>query len=812
MKKSLLTFFGILILTLIKTPTLQGQSCSERLAHDSLELIKLYNATNGANWKHPWDLTRPVSAWSGVALTNDGCSVKTILLWNEGLIGSISNLDLPNLELLDLSNNQLSGSIPSFDFPKLASLSLTKNQLSGSIPNFDFPKLEALNLSYNQLSELIPNFDFPKLDFLILANNQLSGEIPNFDFPKLSFLSLSNNQLNRSIPDFDLQNLAYLYLDNNQLSGSIPNFDLPNLSFLTLATNQLSGSIPNFDFPNLERLNLFGNQLSGSIPNFDFPKLDFLTLATNQLSGDIPNFDLPKLKRLYLFGNQLSGPIPNFGNLQNLYLLNLEYNQLSGSIPNFDHFPKLGKLYLDNNQLSGDIPNFDLPNLRSLYLYNNNFTFKDIPSTRIGLYFRYIPQNPIPIYTRKGHKLYVNVGGGIQNNTYAWYKDGQKHKTIVGDSLLIITEPGSYYCKVTNSVIKGLVLQSNALDICLLNRDRSELIKLYNATDGANWKHPWDLTQPVSTWHGVGSTNDGCSVSYINLSNEGLTGSIPNLNLPNLISLNLSKNQLSGSIPNFDFQKLWFLSLSSNQLSGEVPNFDFPKLKYLYLGNNQLSETIGNFDHLPSLRLLDVTNNYFTFKDIEFNLNDINKRIRFNPQHLIDIYKSEEPVLYVKTGGGVHNNTYTWYKNDEEHKTIVGDSTLIVNLPGVYYCKIVNNALSQGNYSSNFVLQSNSTFVSISDLVANRLTRGIPPQESGIILFPNPAKGRVSIAAEGINGKRLEIRVFDRLGNLCLERSINQSTNANISLDVSSLSSGHYYLRIQVEGKAVVTKTLIIAR
>ena len=262
------------------------------------------------------------------------------------------------------------------------------------------------------------------------------------------------------------------------------------------------------------------------------------------------------------------------------------------------------------------------------------------------------------------------------------------------------------------------LIKTNTTQAQCLKNDSLELIKLYKATNGANWANKWDLSKPVNTWYRVGLTSSGCNVETVRLARNRLTGSIPDLHLPELENLFLHNNQLNGSISNLDFPKLSSLSLSSNQLSGEVPNFD----------------------HLPSLRLLDVTNNYFTFKDIEFNLNDINKRIRFNPQHFIHIYKSEEPVLYVKTGGDVHNNTYTWYKNDEEHKTIVGDSTLIVNLPGVYYCKIVNNALSQGSYSSNFILQSNSTFVSISDLVANRLTRGIPPPRERNNSFPKPCE------------------------------------------------------------------------
>ncbi len=288
-------------------------TCTNCRCNDSLELVKLYNATGGANWTRKWILTSPMTTWSGVFLT-DG-RVTLIDVSSNNLIGTIPELNLTKLETLYINfNYNLSGTIPNFDLPKLQVLDLAVNlSLSGTIPNFNLlPELQTLFLSDNQLTGTIPNFNsLPKLQTLYLWNNQLTGTIPNFNLlPKLQSLVLSGNQLSGTIPNFDLPKLKYLDLSFNPLTGTIPNFKLKKLEGLFFFFTQLSGTIPNFELPNLKILQLDYNQLSGTIPNFKLSKLEFISLTSNQLSGQIPNFNLPNLQTLLLNDNQLSGCIP----------------------------------------------------------------------------------------------------------------------------------------------------------------------------------------------------------------------------------------------------------------------------------------------------------------------------------------------------------------------------------------------------------------------------------------------------------------------------------------------------------------------
>jgi hypothetical protein len=172
-------------------------SCRNR---DSVQLVRLYNSTNGANWYNKWDLTTSIRTWYGLTFSQSGC-----------------------LEKIALSSNNLVGTIPdSLNFNNLTSLNLGNNQLTGTIPNFNFPNLVYLSLSRNQLTGTIPNFNLPNLSELYLFNNRLTGSIPNFNLPLLAYVSLNNNQLSGNLPTLNFVNLVYLYLNNNQLSGCIP--------------------------------------------------------------------------------------------------------------------------------------------------------------------------------------------------------------------------------------------------------------------------------------------------------------------------------------------------------------------------------------------------------------------------------------------------------------------------------------------------------------------------------------------------------------------------------------------------------------
>lgn len=334
---------------------------------DSLNLVALYNNTNGNAWNNNsnW-LTQPVRDWYGVALTNDGCYVREITLQGNNLTGNLPQFTaFSQVEKFILSDNNLNGSLPAFNsLIHLQELYLALNDLTGSSPSFnDNPELKRVDISYNQLTGSLPLF----------ANNNM-----------LEIIDFSGNQITGSIPAYsNLTQLTRLKLAYNNLSGTLPNFDtLTDLTEFNAGDNQLSGGIPNYNLPNLAVLGLYVNNFTGTLPVFEnLVSLQEISVLSNDLSGTLPDFaNSLSLKTVDAGRNQFSGNIPaGYAELPNLRYVNLTNNDLSGMIPDFAN-PLLDSLIVDSNSLWGIIPNFVLPNLKTLKLCAGNNFWGSVPN------------------------------------------------------------------------------------------------------------------------------------------------------------------------------------------------------------------------------------------------------------------------------------------------------------------------------------------------------------------------------------------------------------------------------------------------
>ena len=230
-------------------------------ASDRAALVALYDATDGANWRHSanWKTPAPLWDWYGVTTDADGW-VTGLELTGNSLTGEIPAVlgNLSNLNRLLLSNNKgLTGPIPDAlgHLPDLMRLELGGNSLTGPIPAAlgNLSNLRMLRLAGNALTGPIPAAlgSLSGLRWLYLGGNALSGPIPDSlgNLSRLTGLGLSGNALSGPIPDSlgNSSSLRWLGLSNNALSGPIPAAlgKLASLEDLYLSHNWgLSGSLP----------------------------------------------------------------------------------------------------------------------------------------------------------------------------------------------------------------------------------------------------------------------------------------------------------------------------------------------------------------------------------------------------------------------------------------------------------------------------------------------------------------------------------------------------------------------------------------
>lgn len=155
-----------------------------------------------------------------------------------------------------------------------------------------------------------------------------------------------------------------------------------------------------------------------------------------------------------------------------------------------------------------------------------------------------------------------------------------------------------------NGNLKVANIQMNPIDNPCKRKDSLELIKFKRTIQNLRW----DSTINIEYWEGVRLNPTGC-VSNLILNNLNLKGTISDLSLDSLIELEMIGNQLTGPIPSFsNLKKLRALWLSDNQLSGNIPNFQLPDLQSIDLADNNLVGPIPIFN-LENLTELGLANN-----------------------------------------------------------------------------------------------------------------------------------------------------------------------------------------------------------
>ena len=602
-------------------------------------LAALFHATDGPNWadSRNWLTSAPIGEWYGVTTNASGRVVR---------------LDLSGRWDIDTQRQ-------------------VKHGLSGAIPSQigNLTELQYLNLDYNELSGPIPPEigNLARLEYLQLHANELTGPIP----PELNrlvgltFLSLSQNHLWGEIPELGgLTNLRHLALRENELSGGIPPTlgRLVDLETLDLGANIFSGPIPPElgNLTNLVRLSLTGRSLRGLFgpipPELGkLSALQTLALRGNDLSGPIPRElgNLANLEFLGLDANELSGTIPpELGNLANLTTLYLRYNKLSGALPSgFVALPLKRFLFSSNDGLcvpgvsasvdwlegiedhdDGPLCNqSDQAVLETLYHRATGSNWTDsagwLGEPDLGEWYGVSVDSlgRVTALDLSENQLAGSVANlGELSHLTELRLDGNPDLSGRLPSGLADLQPlkvlhyaGTGLCAPATPFFRewlGTISSVTTTDTeCEPVSDREILVELYQTAGGASWiqNDGWLSEQPLDTWYGVETDEDG-KVIALDLAANELRGPIPPVlgDLARLRRLDLGNNRLDGAIPRAlgRLGALEELRLGGNRLAGRIPPQlgRLTNLRRLYLdGNVRLSSSIprelGNLHKLEEL-------------------------------------------------------------------------------------------------------------------------------------------------------------------------------------------------------------------
>ena len=385
-----------------------------------------------------------------------------------------------------------------------------------------------------------------------------------------------------------------------------------------------------------------------------------LVLNSNNLTDTIPlsigNLDF--LDTLELRDNDLRGSIPStITSISSLHLLDLRDNMLVGNIPDdIGILSNLSAIKLSRNKLSGLIPNSigQLELLWGLFLNDNDLT-DSIPN-EIGWLTK------LEYLALDSNKLI-----GVIPET-------------LGELNLL------RYLDFGENNLSGNIPQN------IWDKPQLEELFLYNNQLEGNIPLEMFFLK---------------SLQRLSLRDNDLEGPIPNAigNLTNLVSLRLDGNRLSDSIPAEigSLVNLRELQFHTNELYGAIPEgiSDLLDLEVFHLFDNEF-DSLPNLSNLDSLQYMNISNNKFTFEDIEPNL-DSSVSFTYWPQDSVG--ESLDTVLlvgssfsfYLPVGGD--SNFYKWKKNGEDIPGAESDTLNIqpisLNDAGAYICEINNTRATE---------------------------------------------------------------------------------------------------------------------
>ncbi|KAF8080624.1 hypothetical protein N665_0932s0024 [Sinapis alba] len=385
---------------------------------------------------------------------------------------------------------------------------------------------------------------------------------------------------------------------NQRISWSAPNtLSDPTTcldSWHGISCDPETGSIVSI---NLDRLGLSGELKFNTLTRLT--SLRNLTLSGNRFSGRVvPSLGkISSLQHLDLSDNGFYGPIPGrISSLWGLNYLNLSANKFAGGFPGgFRNLQQLRSLDLHGNEVDGDVG--------EIFAELKNVEFVDLSSNRFHGGLTLSTDNVSSVSNTLRHlNLSHNAlnGGFFSVDSIGLFKNLEvldlENNQINGELPRFGSQPSLRILKLARNQLFGAVpgelLQSS---IPLQELDLSR-----NGFTGS-------ITEINST-----------TLTLLNLSSNGLSGDLPS-SLKSCLVIDLSGNTFAGDV---SVVQKWeatpdILDLSSNSLSGALPNFTsaFSRLSVLNIRNNSVSGSLPSLwddSGVSQYSVIDLSSNKFS--------------------------------------------------------------------------------------------------------------------------------------------------------------------------------------------------------
>ncbi|MGL4412401.1 MAG: hypothetical protein ACRCZM_08600 [Bacteroidales bacterium] len=225
----------------LKKVTINVTQKSEYLfVQDSLALVEIRTALNGDNWHKPWDLTKNVSEWVGVAINEIQDVRRVVTVWFAGSNNVEGEFPKAFSKLSALGGIQfaneakLVGPLPAElgELKMLEKIFLTNCALDGVIPGElkNCTSLDAIAIEgcqFTGIAEEVGNV--PKLIGLTVAKCKLEGKLSEQkwynNMTSLVLLDISGNNLEGTLPETLLngkRSLIYMATSGNRFVGEFP--------------------------------------------------------------------------------------------------------------------------------------------------------------------------------------------------------------------------------------------------------------------------------------------------------------------------------------------------------------------------------------------------------------------------------------------------------------------------------------------------------------------------------------------------------------------------------------------------------------